>query len=131
ILFEETQTPPRTPTTRTPNNNIPKQAGFVVYATLCWPALMLVALGAALIEIKAACKRFMLARRQSRCMSDECSPDRGPTTPFDLEGGDTIRSSGSSPAVVTIVAVVLVDELPGAIMPALTTTWWPTPLVVQ
>ncbi|CAN0433608.1 unnamed protein product [Ectocarpus sp. 13 AM-2016] len=73
----------------------------------------------------------MLARRQSRCTSDEGSPDRGPTTLFDLEGGDTIRSSGSSPAVVTTVAVVLVDELPGAFMPALTTTWWPTPLVVQ
>ncbi|CAB1117103.1 unnamed protein product [Ectocarpus sp. CCAP 1310/34] len=84
---------------------------------------MLVALGAALIEIKAACKRFMLARRQRRCIRDEGSPDRGPTTPLDLESGDTIHSSGSSPAVVTTaVAVVLLDGLPGAITPALTTT---------
>ncbi|CAM9262899.1 unnamed protein product [Ectocarpus sp. 6 AP-2014] len=123
MLLEETQTPPPcTPPTGPPNTNIPRQAGFVVCATLCWPALMLVALGAALIEIKAACERFMLARRQRRCTSDEGSPDRRPTTPLDLEGGDTIRSSGISPAAVTTVTVVLADEPPGAVTPAFTTT---------
>ncbi|CAM9203047.1 unnamed protein product, partial [Ectocarpus fasciculatus] len=105
---------------RPPNTNIPRQAGLVVCATLCWPVLMLVALGAALIETKAACKRCILARRQRRCTSDEASPDRRPTTPLDLGGGDTSSSAASSPAVVAVA--VLVDELPGAITPALTAT---------
>lgn len=48
--------------------------------------------------------------------------------PLDLGGGDTSSCPASSPAVVTPVAV-LVDELPGAISPALTTTSWTTPLV--
>lgn len=34
-----------------------KQVARVVCATLCWPVLVAVALGAVLVEVKAACQR--------------------------------------------------------------------------
>eukprot|EP00752_Nemacystus_decipiens_P014296 g12716.t1 len=56
-----------------------REAGRVICAALCWPVLVIVAMGAMLVEAMAACQRCLLPPRQRDYTSDVANLDRSST----------------------------------------------------